>query len=80
MARFPAIMTATAIPYLGKISSEHGLNDSKVREFIHRNDLYFDVVINEDTFHESWMMFAHKFKAPIVTLGKLPVYHMEKWI
>lgn len=70
MARFPAMMTATALPFLGKMSSEHALNDSKVQQFIHRNDLYFDVVINEDTYHESLMMFGHKFKAPIVTLGK----------
>lgn len=70
MARFPAIMAATALPFLGKMSSEHALNDSKVQQFIHRNDSYFDVVINEDTYHDSLMMFGHKFKAPIVTLGK----------
>lgn len=80
LARFPAIMTATALPYLGKISSEHALNDSNVQEFIHRNDLYFDVVINEDTYHESWMMFGHKFKAPIVTLGIISSdnYHYDE--
>lgn len=78
MARFPAILTASAIPYLGKISSEHALNDSKVQKFIHRNDSYFDIVINEDTYHESWMMFGHKFKAPIVTLGEFQIQKIKK--
>lgn len=49
-------------------SSDHGLNDSKVKKIIHSQDLHFDLVINEEFFHESWLMFAYKFKAPIVTI------------
>lgn len=49
-------------------SSEHGLNSSNVQEIIHSKKLQFDLVINEDMFHESWLMFAHKFHAPIVTI------------
>lgn len=52
-------------------SSEHGLNVSNVQKIIHGNDLHFDLVINEDMFHESWLMFAHKFNTPIITICKL---------
>lgn len=57
-------------PMFGKLSSDHSLNDSKVQEFIHRNDLHFDLVILEEIYHDSWLMFGHKFKAPIVTICK----------
>lgn len=52
-------------------SSEHGLNVSNVQKIIHSKDLHFDLIINEDMFHESWLMFAHKFNAPIITICKL---------
>lgn len=50
-------------------SSEHGLNNSNVQKIIHSQDLYFDLVINEEMFHESWLMFAYKFNTPIVTIS-----------
>lgn len=49
-------------------SSEHGLNSSNVQKIINSKNLHFDLVINEDMFHESWLMFAYKFNAPIVTI------------
>lgn len=51
-------------------SSEYGLNDSNVQKIIHSTDLHFDLVINEDFFHESWLMFGYKFNAPLVTICK----------
>lgn len=53
-----------------KMISEHCLNNSNVQKFIHRNDLSFDLVINEEIGIDSWLMFAHKFNAPIVTICK----------
>ncbi|KAG4072142.1 hypothetical protein HA402_015641, partial [Bradysia odoriphaga] len=50
-------------------SSEHGLNNSNVQKIIHSQDLHFDLVINEEMFHESWLMFAYKFNTPIVTIS-----------
>lgn len=50
-------------------SSEHGLNNSNVQKIIHSQDLEFDLVINEEMFHESWLMFAYKFNTPIVTIS-----------
>lgn len=49
-------------------SSDHGLNTENVQKIIHSQNMHFDLVINEDMFHESWMMFAHKFNTPIVTI------------
>lgn len=39
-----------------------------VQKFIHSQGLHFDVVINEEFFGDGFLMFAHKFKAPIITL------------
>ncbi|CAD7000184.1 unnamed protein product [Ceratitis capitata] len=57
--------------HVGLLSSEHALNDPKVKTLIASKDLEFDLVILEQFYHESFLMFAHKFKCPIVTLGTL---------
>lgn len=49
-------------------SSDQGLNSTNVQKIIHSQNMHFDLVINEDYFHESWLMFAYKFNAPIVTI------------
>lgn len=60
--------TVKLYPHIGKISSEYAFSHPKVKEFIHRNDLHFDLVINQELYHDSWLMFGYKFKAPIVTI------------
>lgn len=52
----------------------HGLKDKKVRELIQRNDIHFDLVISEQFFQESWLMFSHKYKAPVITIGNIIAY------
>ncbi|XP_053663360.1 UDP-glycosyltransferase UGT5-like [Anopheles marshallii] len=54
---------------LGFNTSRHGLESENVRQFIRRTDLEFDLVVAEQFFQESWLMFAHKFNAPIVTIS-----------
>lgn len=54
----------------GSSSCAHFLNDKKVQEIIHRNDLHFDLVIHEEVYHDALLMFAHKFGAPLVTICK----------
>lgn len=49
-------------------SSEHGLKDPKVQALIHSTNLAFDLVINEDFYHDSWLMFGYKFKVPTITI------------
>lgn len=56
---------------LGLTSSEHRLRDKNVQRFLHRDDLQFDIIISEQFFQESWLLFAHKFNAPILTICAL---------
>lgn len=42
-----------------------------MQAFLNRQDLQFDLVILEQFFHDSWLMFAHKYKAPVVTIATL---------
>lgn len=55
----------------GLYSTEHAFKDRNVAAFIKRRDLHFDVVVLEQFFHDSWLLFAHKFNAPIVTIATL---------
>lgn len=53
---------------LGVQTSDHGLSSPNVRKFINSNDQHFDLIFNEQFFQESWLLFAHKFNAPIVSI------------
>lgn len=68
----------TVFPVLGRESSDHALGDANVQKLINRNDLHFDLIINEEIFHDSFLMFGHKFKAPIVTICNLTVIYCVK--
>lgn len=51
-----------------KDSNEHGLKNEQVKRFIHRKNLHFDLIVMEETLHDAYLMFAHKFNSPIVTI------------
>lgn len=51
-------------------SAEHGLAHAAVQKLIHSTDLHFDLVINEEMFSESWLMFGYKFNAPTMTISE----------
>lgn len=55
---------------MGKAMAEHCLSNPSVKEFLNRNDLFFDLVINEEFYMESLSMFAFKFNAPLITISK----------
>lgn len=55
----------------GPACSIHGFEHPDVQAFIHRKDLHFDLVLADLFLYESWYMFAHHFKAPIVGISKL---------
>ena len=61
----------------GLMSSRYGLKNDRVQRLIHSNDLQFDLVVSEEMHQESWLMFAHKFNAPIVTICKRFLIQME---
>lgn len=51
------------------MSADFALSSKNVQAFMKRNDLEFDLIINEEFFHDSFLMFAHKYNAPIVTIS-----------
>lgn len=55
---------------IGLPTTEHALKDPKVEKFIKHEDT-FDLIISEQFFQEAFLMFAHKFECPIVTIGTL---------
>ncbi|KAL9924641.1 UDP-glycosyltransferase family 301 member D1 isoform 2-T2 [Glossina fuscipes fuscipes] len=57
--------------HVGMTTTEHALNDSKIKKLIASKEQKFDLLILEQFFHESFLMFAHKFQCPIVTIGTM---------
>lgn len=56
---------------VGLSTTKHALESKNVRNFIDRKDLEFDLIFSEQFFQESFLAFAHKYKAPIVTISTL---------
>ncbi|XP_023165177.2 UDP-glucuronosyltransferase 2B13 isoform X2 [Drosophila hydei] len=56
---------------IGELTTEHALQDAQVRRLIDSQDEHFDLVILEQFFHEAFLMFGHKFKCPVVTIGTM---------
>lgn len=63
-------VTIFEYPQFCQISADFALSSANVQAFLKRADLQFDLIINEEFFHDSLLMFAHKFKAPIVSISK----------
>lgn len=61
------------LPMIGKATAEQSLNSTNVQKFMQRNDLEFDLVINEEFSQESLSMFAYKYKAPLITISKYEI-------
>lgn len=62
--------TVSILAFFPKMLTEHAINSKVVKELIQRDDLHFDLVINEEFFHDAFNMFAYKFKAPLITFSK----------
>ncbi|XP_055295942.1 UDP-glucosyltransferase 2-like [Sitodiplosis mosellana] len=60
--------TAAIFPMFANMSTDYALSSKNVQEFIKRTDLYFDLVINEEIYHDVFLMFGKKFNAPVVTI------------
>lgn len=52
------------------ISADYALSSTNTQTFLQQKDTRFDLIINEEFFHDSFLMFAHKFQAPIVTISE----------
>lgn len=51
-----------------RLWNTYALENANVQKFIHSTGLKFDVIVMEEFFMDSFLMFGHKFKAPIVTI------------
>ncbi|XP_021702436.1 UDP-glucuronosyltransferase 2B7 [Aedes aegypti] len=56
---------------LGLETSRYALESANVQKFIKREDQHFDLIVAEQFFQESLLMFAHKFDAPIITISTI---------
>ncbi|XP_049301320.1 uncharacterized protein LOC125774984 [Anopheles funestus] len=56
---------------VGLSTTQYALEDENVQQFIEQDDTDFDVIISEQFYQEAFLMFAHKYRAPIVTLCTL---------
>lgn len=70
MAGGSAFLRIHFFKYLSKSWITHSLSNSNVQKLIHSTGLHFDLIINEEFWADSFLMFAHKFKAPIITICK----------
>lgn len=56
---------------IGLKSADHAFRDKNVATFLNTTTKQFDVVILEEFFHDSWLPFATRFNAPLVTIATL---------
>lgn len=70
--------TITMFPVFSNLSSDYALRNDKVQEFIHNKNLTFDLVINHEVYHDSFLMFSHQYKAPLVTICKYEHVFLRK--
>lgn len=68
MNAFKNIWMMTTAPLMRE---EYALSTKNVQEFITSEHHQFDLVINEEFFHDAFLMFGYKFQAPVVTICKL---------
>lgn len=60
---------------LGLETAEYGFTRENVKEFILKDESHFDLILAEQFYQEAYLMFAHKYKAPIVTVGTFGFAH-----
>ncbi|XP_058464090.1 UDP-glycosyltransferase UGT5-like isoform X2 [Malaya genurostris] len=54
---------------LGLETAEYGFTRENVKNFILTDHGQFDLILAEQFYQEAYLMFAHKYQAPIVTVG-----------
>lgn len=69
MATSSAFSSLQNVKGFMKVSNDYAWNNPNVQRFIHSTgQQHFDLVINEDFFAESFLIFAHIYKAPVVSI------------
>lgn len=54
---------------LGLETTEHAFSRDNVRQFLRNDYSRFDLILAEQFYQEAFLMLAHKYRAPIVTVG-----------
>lgn len=54
------------IPIFSSISADHAFSDANVQKLIHDKNAHFDLIINHEIFHDSFLVLGHRFNAPVV--------------
>ena len=62
------------LAFLPKIINEYTLESANVQNFIKSTGHHFDVIVAEDFYSDSLLMFAHKFNAPVVTICMFSIH------
>ncbi|KXJ80316.1 hypothetical protein RP20_CCG025547 [Aedes albopictus] len=65
---------------LGLETAQHGFTRENVRDFIRNDDSHFDLILAEQFYQEAYLMFAHKYKAPIVSVGLPSNVMIKPWL
>lgn len=67
-------MTFKMLYTIADTTTTYALQHPNVQKLIHSTDLEFDLVIGEQFYQEAFLMFGHKFNAPIITISKYLPY------
>lgn len=70
MGESSALKTITDMSIIPTYWNQYAFENPNVQKFIKSTGNHFDVIVAEDFFGDSFLMFAHKYKAPIVTICK----------
>ena len=65
-----AVLKINILQELGLASSRDAFQTENLRKFVNAKNLTFDLVIAEQFVQESFLMFAHKYKAPLITISE----------
>lgn len=68
--RGSALTKLFMLPMIGKATADKSFSSENVQRFLHDDSLQFDLVILEEFAMDSFLMFAHKFKAPSISICK----------
>lgn len=63
--------------YYPTIWNTYSIENANVQKFIKSTDSHYDLIVAEEFFIDSFYMFAHKHKAPIVTICKFKNTHIK---
>lgn len=62
--------TKQMLTIVGVSTTEYALQHPNIQRLLHATDKHYDLILTEQFFQDAFLMFAHKFQAPIVSICK----------